>query len=274
MPAASVRFEYMPIGDVTRLWRTTTEGVSTEENGYDSRGRLSSTTLTIASRPSHPLVIDYVYDSTLDRLRDIKYPAEYGAPNAPRKSVHYEYRMANRPRDLTFGGAVLVSEIAYNAAGQATTSKLGPGGPRQLSESFGYDASTGRLDRQQVHRGAANLLDLSYQYGSAGQLEATIDNHAERLTPMGSAKGPTWLYSYDALGRLRRLAEPGPSGARPHTDTAVFPNFVGEQWSQTYTYDKFGNRTGVFSGSTSAVGSVGLATAETAASGWTGGALL
>ena len=248
MPAASVSYEYMTSGDVTRLWRVTTSGVSNEEYGYDTRGRLSSKTLTMTSHPSHPLVIDYIYDSTLNRLTDIRYPAEYGVPGAPRRSIHYEYGLENRAKDMSFGGAVLASGIVYNSAGQATSLKIGPGGPSQLLETFTYDPATGWLDHQQVQRGRASLLDLTYKYGSpgrrTGQLTAIVSNLAEGFTLPGLPSGNfTLAYQYDTLGRLKRLAALSLPGGRPEGGTIVAPG--DEHWSQSYSYDGFGNRTGV-----------------------------
>jgi RHS repeat-associated protein len=123
-------------------------------------------------------------------------------------------------------------------------------------EAYGYDPATGWLDHQQVGRGGTALLDLIYKYGTAGrktgQLMAIKNNLVEGFAPAGVVGlppellppgGSTWIYNYDALGRLKRLASLSFPGGRPEEDTIA--TIGEEQWSQSYSYDRFGNRTGV-----------------------------
>src|ERR1041385_2333577 len=81
--AATVTYSYRTkttgpqLLDVTQLNSVATANVSTESYGYDTEGRTSSRTLTLTSRASYPFAMDYIYDS-LDRMKDLRYPAEYG----------------------------------------------------------------------------------------------------------------------------------------------------------------------------------------------------
>ncbi|HXM47655.1 MAG TPA: RHS repeat-associated core domain-containing protein [Pyrinomonadaceae bacterium] len=243
--AATVTYAYRTkststeLKDVTQLSNITTSGVSTEAYSYDDgEGRVTAKTLTLNGRSSYPFATDYAYD-TLDRAKNITYPAEYSNGSAPRKVVHYDYDLASRLSTLTYDGQLFASNIVYNAASQATSLKVGVAGANQITENYGYDSQTGLLAGQNIVRGTDTihpLFDLTYDYANAngkrtGQLTKILNNwnHAKD-------RG----YSYDALGRLTQ-ATGGANGAL---------------WTQTYSYDKFGNRTSVSASGYSAKGEI------------------
>lgn len=232
--AATVSFTYRTkststeLKDVTQVSSVTASGVSTETFGYDDgEGRVTSKTLTITGRSNYPFTTDYAYDS-LDRVKNITYPAEYLNGAAPRKVVHHDYDLASRLSTLTYDSQSFASNIVYNASSQTTSLKIGAAGTNQITENYSYASQTGFLTGQNIVRGtdtAHPLLDLSYDYANAGgkrtgQLTKILNNLNH-----GKDRG----YSYDAMGRLVQ-ATGGLNGAL---------------WTQTYSYDQFGNRTGV-----------------------------
>jgi hypothetical protein len=228
--------------DVTQPSGVTTAGISSESYGYDSEDRINSKTLTLTSRPSYPFVTDYTFDA-LNRITDVRYPAEYGNGTQPRKIVHHDYDIASRLNGLTVDGATHASQIVYNAASQTTSLKVGLSGGNQITENYAYNSQTGLLDNQTVARGAATLLNLSYDYADAngkrtGQLKKILNNLNH-----DKDRG----YSYDALGRLAQAT--GGASTSP-------------LWTQSYLYDRYGNRTTVSANGSSAkaesAGSAGI----------------
>lgn len=253
IPAAdTVRYSYVTAGDLSRVKTVTTEDAATGEmhskleSLYDLEGRVEQKTLTLTSRPSHPQITDYAYD-TLGRVKDLKYPAQYkvGVLNPPRKEIHFEYEIGGSLKELKVNGVDYASQFEYDASGQAEALKVGPAGSSQVTETYGFDPSTGLLSEQKIFRGDNPedvnkiLVHLSYDYlrpgtatGRTGQLTKLIDH---RLEQRGRS------YVYDMLGRLQRA-----QGGNPDS-TAL--------WAQTYAYDRYGNRTHVTAtGNTASLG--------------------
>jgi RHS repeat-associated protein len=229
LAAPSISYAYVTTGDITRLSSVTTANVSTDSFGYDSEGRVASRTLTLQNRTAYPMVSEYVYD-TLDRVTDVRYPAEYGTGAAPRKVVHQDYDIEGRLSGLKMDGTDYASQIAYNAASQPLSLKVGASGANQITESYGYGAQTGLMESQTVTRGASTLLNLSYDYAGAngkrtGQLVKLTNN-------LDASHRKDRNYRYDALGRLAQAT--GGTTASPI-------------WTESYSYDRFGNRLSVTS---------------------------
>jgi RHS repeat-associated protein len=138
--------------------------------------------------------------------------------------------------DHDFRGAIHASNIVYNAASQTTSLSVGAAGPNRILESYNYDQQTGLLASQTVARSSTPtnyLLNLGYDYAGAngkrtGQLTKILNN-------LNHNKDRS--YTYDALGRLTQ-AKGGPAAA--------------PLWTQTYTYDRYGNRTSVSASGNSA----------------------
>jgi RHS repeat-associated protein len=237
--SATVTYQYRQkstgseLKDITQLATVTTTGVSTESYSYDSEGRIGSKTLTLTSRAGFSFVTNYSYDS-LDRLTDLLYPKQYGnGTQEPRKTVHHDYEIAGRLSALTYDGQSFASNILYNPNSQTSSLLVGTGA-NQIAESYTYNAQNGLLDNQTVARGATTLLDLSYDYANPNANGKRTGQLTKILNNLNHNKDRG--YSYDALGRLVQ-ANGGVNGAL---------------WTQTYVYDRYGNRTSVSASGNSA----------------------
>ena len=224
--APDVNYGYATTGDKTRV-SSVTAGASTQTYTYgDAEGRLTAVSITLNGRS--PYLIDYVYDS-LGRTKDMRYPNEYGLYAAPRKLMHQDFDAASRVSGVQMDSVGYASEIAYNASSQATSLKVGPANSFQTTEHYGYNAQTGLLEHQDVtHATQGTLLNLDYGYLRPG----TSDARTGQLTKVSNNLDHTKDrgYEYDAVGRLKR-ATGGQS----------------VNWVQRYNYDRYGNRSNVYS---------------------------
>lgn len=224
LPAPSVSYAYVTSGNLTKVRSVSTSGVSTVELSYDTLGRINEKKTTLSSRPTFPLVVNYIYDS-LNRVTDVFYPTQHGAGGS-RKNVKYDFDDAGRIDGLSVDAANYASDFTFNNFGQIGSVKIGPSGANQITETYAYNPQNGLLENQKVLKSGTALLDLSYQYqqcscstGGGGQVSKIVNNlDANRNRS----------YDYDALGRLRRVI-----------------GGVNKSWSQEYSYDRYGNRTGV-----------------------------
>lgn len=82
--ASHVFYEYMTTGDKSRIKKIITQGILTEEFAYDVESRVIENKQTVDYRPSYPMTTNYLYD-TLDRVKEVTYPAQYGLAGNPRK---------------------------------------------------------------------------------------------------------------------------------------------------------------------------------------------
>ena len=231
LPAATISYQYRTKGtaselkDVTQMSGVTVAGVSTESFSFDTEGRVSSRTLTLNSRSSYPFVTDYIYDA-LERITDVRYPAEYGNGAQGRKLVHHNFDVASRLTGLTVDSQSHASNLVYNAASQTTSLNVGVSGTNQVTENYSYSAQTGLLNNQTVTRNGSTLLNLSYDFagpnGKVTQQLVKITNNLDNNKNRG--------YEYDAVGRLKRA-----TGGQ------------NVNWAQRYYYDRYGNRTWAFS---------------------------
>lgn len=227
LPSPNVNFAYQISGNISQLKTVTTAGVSTTDLDYDTQGLIKEKKTTLTSRPTNPMTVNYLYDS-LNRLTDITYPTQYvqGSTTGTRKTVHYDFDTAGRTSNLKVDNVDYASNFVFNAFANMTSVKIGPSGTNQITETYDYNQQTGFLENQKVLRGSTALLDLSYEYqkcscstGGSGQIKQIVNN---------IDRNRDRKFDYDAVGRLKKV-----SGG------------MNEGWSQSYAYDRYGNRNSV-----------------------------
>lgn len=222
--APGVTYTYETGGDKTRIKSIRTDGLLTEEFLYDGESRVSEYKQTVDYRTTRPMTVNYLYDS-LDRVKEVTYPAQFDLSGNPRKIVAQTYDTASRLATLKYGTATSMSDqagdIVYNASEQTTQMKIGTAGANQVTENYAFDPQTGLLTNQQAIRNGSALLNLSYEYSrgnSVGNLNGKTGHLTKIVDNLNTNKNRE--YEFDALGRLTK-AKGGPTG---------------NLWAQTYSY--------------------------------------
>jgi RHS repeat-associated protein len=110
-----------------------------------------------------------------------------------------------------------ITAITFNAAGQATALTLGSSD----TDSFTFDPRTGRLSTYQFNMGTTPLVDKGVlTWNANGSLQGLVITDA-----INSTNAQTCSYTHDDLGRVSSA------------------NCGCSLWSQTFSYDPFGNIT-------------------------------
>jgi RHS repeat-associated protein len=183
------------------------------EYGYTPSGKINNLSL-IVQAPSHTpgsANVTYTYDSH----GMVTYMAVQG--------VGYWYTLNNMEQQVGLGDTGLNwgSNATYNAAGQltgATFRSYGPG-VTQWTETRSFNAMQQLTRIQQVNsNNSAVLMDMTYNYPAAPQNNGQVSSTVDAVTR------ETIAYHYDALKRLASASS-------------------NRSWSETYTFDGFGNLT-------------------------------
>ena len=187
---------------------------------YDALGRVLASTQTTGNR-------DYTMRYGYDRAGNL---ASQTYPSG--KAVAYVYDGAGRMAgaktgaDDWYAGGTGTNAVSYEPHGGLRELLLGNG----LWEQRRYNA---RLQSTQIGLGTtkttgdltpegSGLLLLDYSYGTT----ANNGNVLSQRIRVGATFNQNQAYTYDALNRLTTAAESG----------------SGTAWSQTYAYDRYGNR--------------------------------
>lgn len=211
-----------------------TDGGGTESYVYDSLGRTTSKTRTIDGN-SYQTQYQYNQASQLTLLI---------YPSGKRLRMNHDSRGRLNGEDKVDNSGNLLSKyvrsIGYNVAGQVTTLGIGEVGTNNvITETYGY--STDRLQpttQTAVTNGGATLMSLNYGYQAAAGASGTgttAGNSGQlmSITATINTVGRNETYTYDDLGRLASA-------------TGYYPQ-------RNYSYDQWGNRTGVSGGSSQTV---------------------
>jgi RHS repeat-associated protein len=182
--------------------------------GYDALGQ---TLRRIQQTDSVNYLTDATYNKAGAMLTET-YPVVPGA--ADRRTVNYTFDTAGRLSALasaatTYAPAASVSSISYAPHGALASETLG----NNLIHALVYN---NRLQPTQIKLGTAALptsvLSLTYNYGTTAN-----NGNVLSTTYAGGGLSYTQNFGYDALNRLTTSSE-------------------GASWSQTNSYDRYGNR--------------------------------
>jgi RHS repeat-associated protein len=203
------------------LVSSVTDAAGNESYSYDTLSRLSSKTRIIDSRSYQT---QYLYN-TASQATTFIYPSGKRV-----RTNHDGLGRMNGLDKVDSSGNVLanyMSSVGYNTAGQVTSIGLANG----ANESYGYSADRLQLTSQSVTKGST-LMSLTYGYGaSSGQMGATTTtgNPGQLVSIAGSVNGVSrnQAFSYDNVGRV--VTATGWSA-----------------WNRRFSYDRWGNRTGMW----------------------------
>jgi RHS repeat-associated protein len=237
---------YDSLGRVTRT--TYSDGTPTvtmvydqpSEPGSSSIGRLSSTSTSVSSTSQVYDALGQVVKSVQTTAgRSFAFTYRYNRAGSLVEMVYPSGRKMLTPTDETNRPEALyeasnpthwlAAVYEYHPHGAVQLMKLGNG----LYQATGF---TKRLQPSFIGLGPApthlDTLLLSYRYGNSDAGGPTPNNNGsvEQLITQIKGFDPTWVYyTYDELDRLKTASE-------------KFGWDQSDSWSQTYAYDRFGNR--------------------------------
>jgi RHS repeat-associated protein len=177
------------------------------EYSYNTAGRVMTQRLQVPG-PSNPFNFDatYAWDNE-GRVTSLAYPL-----SGP--TYGYAFDSMGRLSTMKENG-LQVAAAGYNWAGQMTALNYD-----SFAETRTYDPVMMQLTRITTVQGASTVMDMTYKY-TAGQNNGRISQSVDGVL------NETVNYTYDPLNRLL---------------TAQATN---NAWGNSYTYDSFGNLTGM-----------------------------
>lgn len=195
-----VTFTYGTSGTSNNNGRLTqmSDGLGSESYSYDILGRITQVNRVIDG-VSYPISYGY---NLASELTSITYPSG--------RVVTQGYDPIGRLNLIASQGTNYLSSVQYNAASEPTSFNYGNG----VAATFSYNTRM-QLASLRYSMGAADLLNLTYNYGSGnnGQIQSITDNlDASR----------TASYTYDPWARLKTAQT--------------------SQWGLSWDYDRYGNR--------------------------------
>jgi RHS repeat-associated protein len=207
---------------VGRLASVTRDGTGdgTYYSSYDMLGRVTvSQQKTTASGTQYSYTFSYGYNLAGNKTKEV-YPSgkEYRTiyDDAGRINQVSRYN-SNNTLDKTYASGIL-----YTAQGAMTQMNLG-NGTREMKE-YNSRLQPTKIELRKVSNNDL-ILGLDYGYGVTGQNNGNISQQVIRLGHQGSISTLVQAYDYDFLNRLKSANENSSAS-----------------WSQTYGYDRYGNR--------------------------------
>jgi len=198
-----------------------TDGAGSESYTYDSLSRLASKTRVIDSRSYQT---QYLYN-TANQMTTLIYPSGKRV-----RTTHDTRGRTSGVDKVDSSGNVLSSymtSVGYNNASQVTSVALANG----VTEGYGFDPQRMQLTSQTATKGST-LMSLTYSYAAgagASGTSTTAGNTGQLVNISGTINSASrsQTLTYDNLARL--LTASGWS-----------------VWGRRYSYDRWGNRTGMW----------------------------
>lgn len=224
-PDVTVTYDTATLG-VTRMASVSSTATNLTVSQYDELGRVKNAAQT-TDGVGYPTAYTY---NLAGAISSKSYPSG--------KIITTEYDIAGRPvgvknqNQFFYIGAAesdVANRIRYAATGGVEAVKLGNG----LWEHTNYNS---RLQPTQIGLGTSatdsSKLKLDFDYGLLvnGVLDTTKNdgNIQSQTITAPNISAIVQRYEYDAVNRLKKAQELGASG-----------------WTQEFSYDQFGNRTGI-----------------------------
>ncbi len=204
-------------GNLTKVSSSvsTTDYLSFDQFGRVTRSK-QTTDGVVYGNDTNPMTYTYNLSGA---LVEQKYPSGRVVRNSLDNAG--DLSQVESKKDSTAGYWTYAGNFTYNAAGAATSIRLGNG----HWESTQFNA---RLQPTQIAlgltAGATNLLKLDYSYGTT-QNNGNVQS--QTITVPGLSDPFVQAYTYDSLNRLLSASE---------------TNNTSPVWKQTFTYDRYGNR--------------------------------
>ena len=194
---------------------------ASESYSYDSLSRLSNKTRTLDTSNSYTTSYQY---NAINQTSVITYPS------SKQVRMNHDTRGRLSGIDKLSNGVYqssYVSAIGYSTAGQVTGMTSGSG----VLESYSYSADRLQMTQQTASKSGSTKLSLTYGYqaqaGASGAGTSAGDSgQVMSVTGTVNGQGRNQTFTYDDLGRLVTASAWGSS-------------------QRTYSYDRWGNRTGM-----------------------------
>ena len=213
--------------DVSKSWRNNSVWVKVDPQGYDARGRVTSTRWDVYQTATGNWTVSQTYDEA-DRIDTLTYPSG--------ETVTYSYdNRSGQATSLSSSvGDMIVSNATYTETG-APDQQLWGAGSQNIKAKWNYKADTQRLWKIKADTdtyGHTDLALLRYDYDEAGNITQLKDQKNANQVQ---------CFEYDDLYRLKR-AWISDDDTGTTNDCADGYQATGTGWyDRSYNYDPLGN---------------------------------
>ncbi|MFB9201104.1 polymorphic toxin-type HINT domain-containing protein [Nonomuraea spiralis] len=208
---------------------------------YDSEYRVTESKVTVPANED-PLDDEYVFTSAYDAAGNLRERTLPAAGGLPQETLTHSYTDLGFTKGLAsnLGGFTYIQDTTFTPTGKLATRALGATG--KIKRALERDTTTDWLSRVSTQTKADTsspdtIQDDRYSYNIAGNITRVLD--AASAIP-GTTDGQSECFTYDGLLRLKTAYTTTTSSCTGSGDAKGL-----DPYSQSYTYDKVGNITGL-----------------------------